>query len=109
MAASAEGHAPADRVLRIDARRTAACSSYHGWGDLQDELNALSKQGEWVEMGELIDDDILDTFAVVGEPEQIARRAARALRRRRRPGQLLRPVRADPERWHRVMEQLHAA
>ena len=24
----------------------------HGWGDLQDELNALSKQGEWVEMGD---------------------------------------------------------
>ena len=23
----------------------------HGWGDLQDELNVLSKQGEWVEMG----------------------------------------------------------
>ena len=31
----------------------------HGWGDLQTELNALSKQGEWVKMGELIDDDVL--------------------------------------------------
>ena len=29
----------------------------HGWGDLQTELNRLSKQGEWVTMGELIDDD----------------------------------------------------
>ena len=44
----------------------------HGWGDLQAELNALSKQGRWEEMGELIDDEILDTFAVVGEPDQIA-------------------------------------
>ena len=44
----------------------------HGWGGLQDELNALSKQGEWVKMGELIDDEILNTFAVVGEPEEIA-------------------------------------
>ena len=44
----------------------------HGWGGLQDELNGLSKQGEWVEMGELIDDEILNTFAVVGPPEQIA-------------------------------------
>ena len=44
----------------------------HGWGGLQEELNALSKQGEWVEMGKLIDDEILNTFAVVGEPEQIA-------------------------------------
>src|SRR5437588_3024272 len=30
----------------------------HGWGDLQTELNSLSKRGEWVQMGELIDDDI---------------------------------------------------
>jgi len=38
----------------------------HGWGGLQDELNTLSKQGKWVEMGILIDDEILNTFAVVG-------------------------------------------
>jgi hypothetical protein len=44
----------------------------HGWGGLQDELNALSKQGEWEKMGTLIDDEILNTFAVVGEPEAIA-------------------------------------
>lgn len=45
---------------------------HHGWGDLQTELNALSKQGKWVEMGELIDDDMLATFAVVAEPDQVA-------------------------------------
>jgi probable F420-dependent oxidoreductase len=44
----------------------------HGWGELQDELNALSKQGEWEAMGELIDDDVLSTFAVVAEPSQLA-------------------------------------
>ena len=27
----------------------------HGWGGLQEELNGLSKQGEWVQMGKLID------------------------------------------------------
>src|SRR6476620_11634532 len=32
----------------------------HGWGDLQTDLNRLSKQGEWETMGELITDDILD-------------------------------------------------
>ena len=47
----------------------------HGWGDLQTELNTLSKQGEWVEMGDLIDDEILQTFAVVAEPEQVGARA----------------------------------
>ncbi len=45
---------------------------HHGWGDLQDELNHLSKQGEWATMGELIDDEILGTFAVVAEPDAVA-------------------------------------
>ncbi|WP_426572223.1 LLM class F420-dependent oxidoreductase [Aquihabitans sp. McL0605] len=44
---------------------------HHGWGDLQPELNGLSKQGKWVEMGTLIDDEILRTFAVVAEPDQV--------------------------------------
>ena len=38
----------------------------HGWGDLHDELYALSKRGRWDEMSTLIDDDVLNTFAVVG-------------------------------------------
>jgi len=44
----------------------------HGWGDLQPELNRLSKQGGWEQMGELIDDDMLAAFAVAGEPASIA-------------------------------------
>ena len=43
-----------------------------GAGDLQTELNAMSKQGRWVEMGGLISDEMLGSFAVVGEPGQIA-------------------------------------
>jgi alkanesulfonate monooxygenase SsuD/methylene tetrahydromethanopterin reductase-like flavin-dependent oxidoreductase (luciferase family) len=43
-----------------------------GVGDLQGELNAMSKQGRWQEMGTLITDEILNEFAVVGEPDQIA-------------------------------------
>ncbi len=45
----------------------------HGWGGLQDELNALSKQGRWGDMGDLIDDEVLNTFAVVGTPEEAVR------------------------------------
>ncbi len=44
----------------------------HGWGELQEQLNSLSKQGKWVEMGTLIDDEVLKSFAVVGEPDEIA-------------------------------------
>lgn len=82
---------------------------HHGWGGLQDELNALSKQGRWVEMGQLVTDDILDTFAVVAEPEQVADGL------HDRFGDIVdrisfyAPYRSDPERWQRVMEQLHAA
>ena len=43
----------------------------HGWGELQTELNTLSKQGKWVEMGELIDPEVLDAFAVVGPPDKV--------------------------------------
>jgi probable F420-dependent oxidoreductase len=44
----------------------------HGWGDLQPELNALSKQGRWQEMGGLIDDEVLHTIAACGSPQEIA-------------------------------------
>jgi len=43
----------------------------HGWGDLQPELNTLSKQGQWDEMGTLITDEILNEFAIVGEIDDI--------------------------------------
>ncbi len=44
----------------------------HGWGELQDELNAMSKRGLWDEMGTRITDEILEEFAVVAEkPEDV--------------------------------------
>lgn len=44
----------------------------HGWGELQAELHAMSKRGEWVAMGERINDEILAAFAVVAEPSKVA-------------------------------------
>jgi probable F420-dependent oxidoreductase len=44
----------------------------HGWGDLQPELNRLSKQGDWGTMFGLVDDDLLHTLAVVGSPAECA-------------------------------------
>jgi probable F420-dependent oxidoreductase len=43
-----------------------------GWGELQPELNALSKQGEWQKMAGLITDDMVATIAVHGTPTQCA-------------------------------------
>jgi probable F420-dependent oxidoreductase len=80
----------------------------HGWGGLQDELNTLSKQGKWVEMGELIDDEILSTFAVVASPEEIAPELGR------RYGDIISrisfyaPYESDNERWATAIEGIKA-
>jgi probable F420-dependent oxidoreductase len=81
----------------------------HGWGDLQSELNALSKQGEWVKMGTLIDDEILQTFAVVAEPEQVGAELARRYGGVVDRCSFYAPYRADPDRWRAVIEDLKAA
>ena len=44
----------------------------HGWGDLHVELNRMSKQNRWDEMTDLIEDEVLETIAVVGERHEIA-------------------------------------
>jgi probable F420-dependent oxidoreductase len=46
----------------------------HGWEARQDELTRLSKQGEWEAMAKLVDDEMLDTFAVIGPPAEIPAR-----------------------------------
>lgn len=43
-----------------------------GWGSLQPELNARSKQGDWVGMSELITDEMLHTISVAGTPQEVA-------------------------------------
>lgn len=43
-----------------------------GYGDLQPELNRLSKEGRWEELGSYIDQDFLDAFTTRGAPSEIA-------------------------------------
>ena len=43
-----------------------------GWGDLQPELNALSKTGAVMEMIDRVDERMLETLAVRGTPEDCA-------------------------------------
>ena len=69
-----------------EASRTAVCKQIafygstpayrpvldiHGWGGLQSDLNALSKRGEWDEMGARITDEILEQFAIVAAPGEV--------------------------------------
>jgi len=46
----------------------------HGWGDLSDELNRLSKLGEWDAMGRLITDEMVHEIAIVAPPDKVAGR-----------------------------------
>jgi probable F420-dependent oxidoreductase len=43
-----------------------------GYGDLQPELNKLSKEGKWDELASYIDDDFVEAFTTKGKPEEIA-------------------------------------
>ncbi len=80
----------------------------HGWGDLQTELNTLSKRGQWVEMGALIDDEILNTFAVVAPPEDIAPELGRRYSDVISRISFYAPYRGDPDRWQAVMAAIKA-
>jgi probable F420-dependent oxidoreductase len=81
----------------------------HGWGDLHPELNTLSKRGEWVKMGELISDEVLEAFAVVCPVDQVATQV------KARFGDVVdrfsfyAPYKMDPEQWKSVLEGFHTA
>ena len=75
----------------------------HGWGGLQEELNALSKRGAWQEMGRVVTDEVLDAFAVCGSTKDLPGRIIS------RFGDLVdrlafyTPYDTDPDRWADVV------
>ena len=66
----------------------------------------MSKQGEWVAMGDLITDEILQTFAVVAEPSRVAPELLA------RYGDLVdrisfyAPYKSEPDTWLPVIDAL---
>ncbi len=81
---------------------------HHGWGDAQTELNRLSKRGQWVEMGNVIDDDMLGAFAVVAEPHDVPGRIAERFGGTLDRLQFYAGVR-DKDRWGPIIEEIKAA
>ena len=72
-----------DDELAVAARAAKSLMSFYGstpsyrpvldvegWGDLQTELNTMSKRGEWKTMAGLIDDTMMRTIGVYGTPEE---------------------------------------
>jgi probable F420-dependent oxidoreductase len=81
----------------------------HGWGEVQDELNALSKRGRWGDMPELITDEMLDAFVVQAPYDQLAGALAERcggvvdrLQLFTRPG-------TDPDRWRALLEDIRTS
>jgi probable F420-dependent oxidoreductase len=74
----------AENACRSNLAFYASTPSYrvtldaHGWGELQPELNQMTKAGRWSEMASRIDDALLDELCVRGTPAE----AGRELRRR---------------------------
>ncbi|MBX3062657.1 MAG: TIGR03617 family F420-dependent LLM class oxidoreductase [Anaerolineae bacterium] len=72
----------ADNIFAVKAQIAfyASTPSYlpvletHGWADLHEKLNLLSRRGEWAEMANLISDEMLHEFAVVATHDQLARK-----------------------------------
>lgn len=46
---------------------------HHGWGEMHERWVKLQARSEASKMGELVDDEMLDAFAVVTEPQNVAR------------------------------------
>jgi len=81
----------------------------HGWEEVGLELNQMSRRGEWVAMGELITDEMLDAFAIVAAPDELASGIVA------RYGDVLdrcsfdAPYASDPAVWKRLVADLKAA
>ncbi|HTO01470.1 MAG TPA: TIGR03617 family F420-dependent LLM class oxidoreductase [Microthrixaceae bacterium] len=44
----------------------------HGYDDLHAQAQQLARAGRWDDMGPLVDDELIETVAVVGQPHEIA-------------------------------------
>lgn len=80
----------------------------HGWGDLQTELNELSKRGEWSTMNDLIPDEVLHTIAVVGTPEEVVDELLRRYGDVAARVPVALPDGSDPDRWRGLFDKLRA-
>jgi probable F420-dependent oxidoreductase len=73
LGADEAARAVAERAVRKQIAFYASTPAYrpvlelHGWGELADRLNAMSRRQAWDEMAGEITDEVLGTFAVTGD------------------------------------------
>ena len=77
-----------------------------GRGDLQPELNRLSKAGKWQELGAHIDEDFLAAFTTRGKPEQIAGKLLEQYGKHADRLAIYAPYAAPDDMWKKIVEEL---
>ena len=84
----------------------------HGWAGLGDELDELSRssrEDKWAAMGGLIDDDVLNAFAVVAEPPAVAAEIRRRFACLADRVSFYAPYDIAAEAWDPILRDLRAA
>ncbi len=77
----------------------------HGWGDLGEKLNAGSRRGEWDAMAQLINDDVLAEFAVVGSASEVAQQLTDRFEGLATRLSFNAPYPIDPNAWRDVIRE----
>ncbi len=81
----------------------------HGWGETQDELNALSRRGFWTDMAERITPEMLDVFAVRAPYDEIGEALGRRCAGIADRTQFLAPWGEDRDAWRATLAGIRAA
>ena len=110
-----EAFATAELIVRTQIAFYASTPAYrvvlehHGLGEIQGVLHRMTREGNWADMPGIINDEVLDLFAVRGELKKVA------------PGLLERtlgvvdrvsinaPYESDPGAWSQVVAEIKAA
>jgi probable F420-dependent oxidoreductase len=110
---SDQERAIADREARRQIAFYASTRAYlpvlthHGWQDLQSRLNVLARRGDWDQMGSLITDEMLDTFAIVADPGDIAARLLDRYGHLMTRCSLYLPYASSPDSWGHVVSAIN--
>jgi probable F420-dependent oxidoreductase len=78
-----------------------------GWGDLHPTLRQMTRENRWLEMGQLITDEMCERFAVVGEPKDIGRKLVERFGPWVDRLSLMTTYRLDPEIASQIVSDIH--
>ncbi|MFZ4669704.1 MAG: TIGR03617 family F420-dependent LLM class oxidoreductase [Microthrixaceae bacterium] len=79
----------------------------HGYGDLGDEARQLARAGRWADAAALVDDALIETIAVVGEPAVVAEALRERLHGISDRVSLVNNRAPDPGHFAEVVDALH--